>query len=71
LAKATRRPAPRIDLISSPHPLTPASTDARIDDPPQYAREDRTFKKAPKAKRGDFQQKSLPMVAEPKRGYGE
>jgi DNA modification methylase len=44
---------------------------ARIDYPPQYAREDRTFKKAPKAKRADYEQKSLPMAAESEAEYGE
>ena len=42
---------------------------ARIDCPPQYAREDKTFKKAPKAKtKGPAQ---LPLVAEPPEKYSK
>ena len=42
----------------------------RIDYPPQYAREDRTFKKAPKAKKAGPEQKDLPIAAEPEAQYG-
>ncbi len=42
---------------------------ARIDYPPQYARDDRTFKKAPKAKAKEATQ--LPLVAESENGYPE
>lgn len=42
---------------------------ARIDYPPQYAREDRTFKKAPKAKKTVSAQRGLPMVAESETQY--
>lgn len=45
-------------------------TGARIDYPPQYAREDRTFKKAPKAVKTGPIQKGLPMAAEPISEYG-
>jgi site-specific DNA-methyltransferase (adenine-specific) len=43
----------------------------RIDYPPQYAREDRTFKKAPKAVKPGPTQKGLPMAAESEGEYGE
>ncbi|MGA2263025.1 MAG: DNA methyltransferase [Acidobacteriota bacterium] len=44
---------------------------ARVDYPPQYARVDRTFKKAPKANKAGFEQGNLPMVAETDIGYGD
>lgn len=44
---------------------------ARIDYPPQHARGDRTFKRAPKAKRVGSRQGTLPMVAEDKNQYPE
>lgn len=42
---------------------------AKIDYPPQYAREDRTFKKAPKAKEKGAAQ--LPLVAESENDYSD
>jgi hypothetical protein len=42
-----------------------------IDYLPQYAREDRTFKKAPKAERETSKQRGLPLVAESDAGYSE
>ena len=42
---------------------------ARIDYPPQYAREDKTFKRAPKTKMKGPEQ--LPLVAEDHEGYAE
>jgi hypothetical protein len=44
---------------------------ARIDYPPQYAREDKTFKKAPKAKREGPTQRGLPIAAESEGQYGD
>lgn len=44
---------------------------ARIDYPPQYAREDKTFKKAPKAMKPGPTQKGLPMAAESDAPYGD
>jgi DNA modification methylase len=43
---------------------------ARIDYPPQYAREDKTFKKAPKAKKEGPAQRELPIAAESEDRYG-
>jgi site-specific DNA-methyltransferase (adenine-specific) len=43
----------------------------RIDYPPQYARVDSTFKKAPKAKKPGPTQKGLPMAAESEGEYGD
>ena len=44
---------------------------ARIDYPPQYAREDKTFKKAPKAKKEGPAQGELPIAAESEDHYGD
>lgn len=43
----------------------------KIDYPPQYAREDKTFKKAPKVNRAGPTQKGLPMAAEANADYGD
>ncbi len=44
---------------------------ARIDYPPQFAREDKTFKKAPKAKKAGPAQGELPIAAESEEQYGD
>jgi hypothetical protein len=56
---------PRIQILTIKQLLE----GARIDYPPQYARSDKTFKKAPKAKSKEAEQLSL--VAEPKEDYPE